>query len=394
MRRLFTSGSFYCRLLAALLLSGCASEAEKFVPPPPPEVTISQPEQRETVDYLEFTGNTKALESVEIRARVQGFLDKMNFKPGQKVKAGDALFVIDPRPYQAAVDQKKALVKAKEAAYELAKVKADKTASLGKTASVSELTMLEDNAHRDVALAQVGVAKADLEDATLQLDYTEVKSPINGRVDRNLVDLGTLVGAQEKTLLTTVVNDEKVYVYFNLSENDFLMVARAYEAQEGEDKSHRPESLCFLALADETEFKRRGVIDFVGTQLDPKTGTLQLRAVFPNEDGLLKQGLFVKIRVPLRKRSALLVHHVAVGLDQGGRYVLTVNNDNVVERRQVQIGRQEDDKRVIEKGLGADEWVIVNGFQRARPGSKVTPLKESAPRTKGASPSPAPVAGK
>jgi len=381
-------------IVSASVLFGCGQGSDTLVQPPPPEVTISLPEKKEVTDYLEFTGNTKALEAVEIRARVQGFLDRINFDPGQRVKAGDLLFVIDPRPFQAKVDQQQATLNAKEASLELTKVKAEKAANLYKTASVSEITFLEEKANADVAQAQVGVAKADLEEARLQLDYTQVKSPINGRVDRNMVDLGSLVGAQEKTLLTNVVNDSSVYVYFNLSENDMLMLVRMYGAPTSNEKSHKPEAPCYVALADETDFSRKGKIDFLGTQVDPSTGTLTLRAIFPNVDDILAQGLFVRVRVPLKKREAFLVPNLAVGLDQGGRYVLVVNKDNVVEQRPVQVGQQSGQSRVIEKGITKDDWVITNGMQRARPGSKVTPTRETKSSPDSAGPSSPTPAGK
>lgn len=363
--------------LASLLIFGCSKGSETFVQPPPPEVTISVPEKKEITDNLEFTGNTKAVESVEIRARVQGFLERINFEPGQKVKAGDLLFVIDPRPFQARVDQVEASLKGKQADLQLKQANLKRAQQLLSTGSISQLQYEVNVAEEAVAGAQVGITKAELEEARLQLDYTQVKSPINGLVDRNLVDLGTLVGAQDKTLLTTVVNNESVYVYFNISENDLLMIARSQGSPQNGDGSHKRHLPCLLALADETEFARKGTIDFVGTQLDPSTGTLVVRATFPNTDGLLLPGLFVKIRVPLRKREALLVPNLCVGLDQAGRYVLVANKDNVVEQRQVEIGQQIDGMRVIEKGLTKDEWVITNGMQRARPGSKVTPIKES-----------------
>jgi RND family efflux transporter MFP subunit len=383
--RACSSHKVLCLLgISLMLLSGCGRGTQTLVQPPPPEVTVSEPEKKEVTDYLEFTGNTKAIEAVEIRARVQGFLDRINFEPGQKVKTGDLLFVIDPRPFQARVDQQDATLKAKEAAYELAKVKAEKAANLFKTASISEITYLEEKANSDVAQAQVGVAKADLEEARLQLDYTQVKSPINGRVDRNFVDLGSLVGSQDKTLLSTVVNDSSVYVYFNLSENDLLRIIRLYGGPGNEERAHKPDAPCFLALADETHFVRQGKIDFVGTQVDPSTGTLTVRGVFPNTDGLLLQGMFVRVRVPLKKHEALLVPNLAVGLDQSGRYVLVVNKDNVAEQRPVQMGQQVDSMRVIEKGLSPNDRVITNGMQRARPGSKVTPLQEAkSPRPTG-----------
>ncbi len=359
--------------IAAVIVFGCGPQKTEFVAPPPPDVTVSAPLKQEVTDFLEFTGNTKPIEAVEIRARVQGFLDSMNFQPGAKVKAGDVLFVIDPRPFQARVDQQEATLKSREAAYRLSKVKADKTESLFRTSSVSELSALEDKANRDVAEAEVGVAKANLEDARLQLDYTKVKSPVNGTVGRNLVDLGSLVGAQEKTLLTTVVNDESMYAYFNLSEMDLLKLTKTYGPGGGKENPNRPDVPCLLARADEDDFPHKGKLDFVDTQLDPGTGTLQLRALFPNDKGMLFAGLFVRIRVPLQKREALLVPNLAVGQDQGGRYVLVANKDNVVEQRQVEIGQQVDRLRVIEKGISADDRVIVNGMQRARPGGKVNP---------------------
>ena len=375
--------------LASLLVFGCGQGSETFVQPAPPEVTISLPEKKEITDNLEFTGNTKAVESVEIRARVQGFLDRINFEPGQKVKAGDLLFVIDPRPFQARVDQVEASLKGKQADLQLKQANLKRAQQLLSTGSISQLQYEVHVAEEAVAAAQVGITKADLEEARLQLDYTQVKSPINGLVDRNLVDLGTLVGAQDKTLLTTVVNTESAYVYFNISENDLLMLARSKGSPQNADGSHKRQLPCLLALADEKEFARKGTIDFVGTQVDPNTGTLLVRATFPNTDGLLLPGLFVKIRVPLRKREALLVPNLCVGLDQAGRYVLAVNKDNVVEQRQVEIGQQIDGMRVIEKGLTKEEWVITNGMQRARPGSKVTPIKESHswPGSAGSSPS-------
>lgn len=376
-----------------VLLFGCGQGSETFVLPQPPEVTISLPEKKQVTDYLEFTGNTQALESVEIRARVQGFLDRMHFEPGQKVKAGDLLFVIDPRPFQARVDQVEASLKGKQADLQLKQANLKRAQQLLSTASISQLQYEVQVAEEAVAGAQVGIAKADLEEARLQLDYTQVKSPINGLVDRNLVDLGTLVGAQDKTLLTTVVNDESAYVYFSISENDLLMVMRNYGSQRDPEMKHKPQMPCTLALADEKDFVRKGTIDFVGTQVDPKTGTLSLRAIFPNTDGFLIQGLFVRVRVPLSEREALLVPNISVGLDQSGRYVFVVNKDNVVEQSQVEVGQQTDRLRVIEKGLGKDEWVITNGMQRARPGSKVTPIKESQ-SPPSAVPSPSTSAGK
>jgi len=359
------------------LLSGCGSGTSKFVPPPPPEVVVSAPVEREVTDYVEFTGNTAAFESVDIRARVEGFLEKINFKPDARVKAGDLLFVIDPKPFQAQVDEASARLQAKSAARDLAQVQFDKAKQLYDSASVSEIQYLEQKAKRDMAEADVSQAKADLEKAELNLGYTSVMSPINGRVSRNLVDVGNLVGAVEKTLLTTVVNDDLAYAYFNVSEADLLVLARKYPPEE-RGKDERPAAPAALALADESGFPHQGQVDYVDNKVDPNTGTIQARAVFENKSGILMPGLFARVRVPLDTRKAYLVPDVAVGIDQGGRYVLVVGADNVVDKRPVTVGHVVDRMRVIEKGLGPNDQVIVNGMQRARPGGKVTPVKPSA----------------
>lgn len=363
--------------LLALLLFGCGQGQENFVQPPPPEVTIGQPESKEVTDYIEFIGNTKAVETVEIRARVQGFLERINFEPGQRVKAGDVLFVIDPKPFEVRVEQAAASLKGKEADLQLKQANLRRGRNLLSTGAISQLKYEVELAKEAVARSLVGIAKADLKEARLRLDYTQVKSPIKGLVDRNLVDLGSLVGALEKTLLTTVVNDEYVNVFFNVSENEMLRLARNYGLKSDRNQSHKRQVPCLLALADEKDFARKGTLDFVGTQVDPGTGTLLVRATFLNTDGLLMQGLFVKVRVPLKKREALLAPNLSVGLSQAGRYLLVVNKDNVVEQRQVEIGQKIGPLRVIEKGITKDEWIITNGMQRARPGSKVTPIKQS-----------------
>ncbi|MCA1960654.1 MAG: efflux RND transporter periplasmic adaptor subunit [Desulfomonile sp.] len=395
----FVRAIFLVTALFAILalLSGCGSGKSKFVPPPPPEVVVSAPVERNVTDYLEFTGNVAAFESVEIRARVEGVLEKINFKPDARVNAGDLLFVIDPKPFQAQVDEASARLQAKSAARDLAQVQFDKAKQLYDSASISEIQYLEQKAKRDMAEAEVSQAKADLEKAQLNLGYTSVISPINGRVSRNLVDVGNLVGAVEKTLLTTVVNDDVVYAYFNVSEADLLVLARKYPPED-RGRDERPSAPAMLALADESGFPHQGQVDYVDNKVDPNTGTIQARAVFENKSGILIPGLFARVRVPLDTRKAYLVPDVAVGIDQGGRYVLVVGADNVVDKRPVTVGHVVDRMRVIDKGLGPNDQVIVNGMQRARPGGKVTPVKPtSAPTgepagTRKESPQPAPPA--
>ncbi len=244
-----------------------------------------------------------------------------------------------------------------------------------------------------MAAAQVGISMADLAKAKLDLAYTRLTAPTDGRVSRNYVDIGNLVGARDKTLLTEIVNDSSVYVYFDVSERDLLMLLRKWPRIEGELASDREKPLAYLQLADETGYPHEGKIDFAESRVDSKTGTLRVRAVFVNDKGLLVPGLFGRVRVPIEQKEAFLVPELAVGISQAGRYVLLVNKDHIVEQRLVKTGPLEGTLRVIQEGLGKDEWVVVNGIQRARPGAKVTP-KESAISSTQASEKAAPSSGK
>jgi multidrug efflux system membrane fusion protein len=297
------------------------------------------------------------------------------------VSKDELLFVIDPRQYQAKVDQAKAEVKAKKADFKLAHIEWEKAKYLLEKAAISELKFDEATAQQDIAKAAVGIAQANLETAQLNLDYTQVKSPIDGRVSRNLVDEGNLVGAGQKTELATVVNDDSVYAYFNLSEREFLPLLRNYPQREASATSEGKKGVnpypAYLALSDETDYPHKGHIDYASTQVDPSTGTIQIRAIFPNPKGLILQGMFVRIRVPVATKESLLVPDLAIQADQAGRYVLVVNDKDVVEQRQVTTGQLVKQMRVIEKGVGEKDRVITNGLQRARPGSKVKPTKAS-----------------
>lgn len=375
-------------LSVAFLLYGCG-ESKKPPPPPAPEVTVSQPVKQKVTDYLEATGTAAALESVEIRARVEGWLDSIKFVPRAKVKDGELLFVIDPRQYQAKVNQAKAVLEAKKADLRLAQIEYEKAKYLVEKAAISELKFDEATAKRDIAKADVGIAQANLETAQLNLDYTQVKSPINGRVSRNLVDQGNLVGAGNKTKLASVVDDESIYAYFNLSEREFLPLMRSYQEHRRAEKSEGKEEAdplpAYLALSDETGYPHQGHIDYASTEVDPSTGTIQIRAIFPNPTGLILQGMFVRIRLPVAEYESLLVPDVAIQADQAGRYLLVVDDKGVVEQRQVTTGSLVKGMRVIKKGLKKKDWVIVNGLQRARPGGKVKATKASkkpAPKDK------------
>jgi len=362
--------------VSPFIIFGCKDRKAKKVLPPP-EVTVVQPLQKEVTRYLEYTGNTVALESVEIRARVTGFLQKVCFQPRAKVKAGQLLFVIDPRQYQAEVDEAKGKLEAKKAQSKLAQTELQIAQQLESKEAISGLKLEKKAAERDVAKADVDLAQADLEKANLNLEWTQVVSPIDGRVSRWLVDAGNLVGAEQKTLLTYVLNDSSVYAYFNMSELDVLPLLRANPNLQAGDIGHQKVPV-FMALADEQDFPHQGYVDFADTKVDPSTGTIQVRGVIPNPKGLLMAGLFVRVRVPVERKMSWLVPEIAIQYDQGGSYVLTVSTDNVVGQKRVKKGIVTEGMQVIDEGLSDKERVIVDGLQRSRPGAKVNPVKGAA----------------
>lgn len=371
-------------LLALGFFTAC-EQKNTYVEPPPPKVTVAEPLQQEVIEYLEFTGNTRAFEEVEIRARVSGFLKSMHFTPGTRVDMGDQLFVIDPKEYQAEVNAATAELNAAKALQHRAKIEYDRAKRVYDKGAGRETDVVKWRGERDVALAAIERAKANLERANLNLGYTQITAPISGRVSRNFVDLGNLVGEGEPTLLTTVTRYDPMYVYFNLNENDLLRVHSMYRKRVQEkgidtDKESdiRAEIALYLGLANEQGHPHEGVADFAESGVDPGTGTIQLRGVFqnPGPANVLLPGLFARLRMPIDKReNALLVNERAIGADQGGKYLLTVGSDNVVEKKQIRMGQLVDGLRVIEEGLQPGELVIVKGLQRARPGGKVDPEK-------------------
>ncbi len=372
----FRSGILFLCILC-LVVVGCDNKrhAREL---PAPEVTISLPVENEVTDYLELSGTTAAILSVDVRARVKGWLESVNFTPGQKVKKDDLLFTIDPRMFKAQVDLYEAQLKGKQAEEVLRETNLRRAAELLATGSISQLKYDEQKADEGVAIAHVGISEADLAKAKLDLEYCRVTAPIDGRVSRNLVDVGNLVGASNETLLTQIVNDDSIYVYFNLSERDVLRLLNVATPENLKATTRSTDIPAFLALSNENDFSHKGFIDFWDPQLDPKTGTLQARAIFPNDQGKLMPGMFGRVRVPVGKRKALLVPETAIGFSQAGSYVMAVNKDNVVEQKLVKMGQVVGALTVIEEGLNKDEWVIVNGIQRARPGGKVIPQKATA----------------
>ena len=369
-----------CAIWAALLGGGCDRAAPPTAPPVP-VVTVSQPLQKEVTDYIEYTGTTSAIETVDVRARVRGFLQSMHFEPRTKVKKDQLLFVIDPSEYQAKYDQAVAAVAANNARYDLAVYAAARTVELYAKDSAAEYERNTDQAKKGEAKGALDASMANMAEAKINLGYTQVTAPIAGRVSRNLVDVGNLVGENEYTLLTTIVNDDSIYVYFDVSENDVLALKRMREGRTGATtKPDKIDTLAFMGLADEVGFPHAGRVDFADTHLDSSTGTLSVRAIFPNENGYLLPGLFGRVRIPISKpKEALLVTERALGSDQGQRYLLAVNQKNQVEYRRVKVGRLDEEMRVIEEGISPGDWVIVSGLQRVRPGATVAP--QQAPMT-------------
>jgi len=362
-------------LLAALVaLAGCSESAQKqAAAPAPPAVTVAKPTKHVVVDLDEYVGRFVAIDSVEIRARVSGYLDRIDFTDGQMVKQGDLLFVIDQRPYQLAVEQAKADVERAKAKLEIASLDVQRATPLARSQAVTEREFdTRKSTERDAA-GQVASAEAALKQAELNLEWTEVRAPIGGRVSDKRVDAGNLItgGASGATLLTLIVSIDPIHFVFDGSEADFLHYVRLAAAG-GRPSSRDVQNPVSVRLADETEFKHQGHMDFVDNVINPKTGTIRGRAIFDNKDGFLTPGFFGRLRLFGGKHEALLVPDPAVASDQSSKIVFTVADDGTVGTKLVELGPMVDGLRVIRTGLSATDRIVIDGLQRARPGQKVT----------------------
>lgn len=370
--------------LRALLLLMCvvAVGCDKLRPPPPapppppkpPEVLFTLPTTAEIVDYEDFTGRTVAIPTIDIRARVTGYLDKINFKEqeGGDVEQGAVLFEIDSRPYKAEVlradaNLLQARARLKRLDLDLARAK-----KLIDTKSISREQYDLASGDKAEAEAQVERMRADLALARLNLSYTEVKAPISGRVSRTQLDQGNLVKADE-TILTTIVSIDPIYAYFEVDERTMLRIRRYIE--EGRLKSHDERAVPVqLGLQDEEGFPHKGTINFFDNRLDTATGTLQIRGVFKNADHVLTPGMFARVRLPIgRPYRAILISEQALGTDQEQKFVYVIDNDNKAQYRRVEVGKFQRGQRVILKGLAEGERVVTSGLQRVRPGAVVQP---------------------
>jgi len=359
---------------AGALLAGCGSR-NTYAPPPAPQVLVSNPVARDVTTYLEYTGHTASVEAVEIRARVQGVLDSMHFTPGTNVTRGDLLFVIEPELYQARAAQAEASLANARAEIAAAEQQLAITQAIFEHKAGSKADLVQRTQARDQARAVLAQAEANVAAAHLDLSYTHIYAPITGRIDRNFVDVGNLVGAGEPTLLASIVRQDPIYAYFDVSERDALNYRERARKGETVTADGRLRVEVHMALVNEAGFPHTGQIDYMSNKLNPSTGTFEVRAVFANPDGVLLPGLFVRVRVPFARGPQLLVPDEALGADQGGHYLLVVDAKNSVERRQVETGPAAEGMRIILQGVSADDVVIVSGLQRARPGAVVQPIR-------------------
>jgi RND family efflux transporter MFP subunit len=382
-------------LFAAVILStvGCDEKHPKAVELPPPVIHVSLPVERTVTDYQVFTARTQAVQSVDIKARVTGYVTKIHFTDGQDVAEGAVLFQIDDRPYKAALDGAKGSLEVAKAAIVKAQAEYDIALDVQKQdkGAISIAQVTSRRGARDEAKANVEVAKANLENAQLNYGWCKVTAPFAGRTNTHFVDVGALV-AQNVTTLTNVVSYKPTWAYFDVDENSAIRYEQRVE--KGEVKSLRKNDVpVAMALVGDTDFPIQGVTDFVSNQIDPNTGSMRMRAVFPNENGSLVAGMFGRIRVATSApHKALLVNDAAIGTNQGQRFILVINSKDEVEYRIVDVGQLHGGLRevmrfreVTETGpdgkgtlkkvevLTPTDRVVVDGLQRVRPGAKADP---------------------
>lgn len=381
-RRIALAALAIAASVAAALSAGCDQSQPQAQAqpkgPPLPVVSVSKPLQREIIEWDEYTGRFDAVETVEVRARVSGYLTEVHFKDGQMVATGDRLFLIDPRPFERTLEQAQAELLQARTKVTNANLDVVRGRPLLERKIISEKTY-DDRANlvRD-AEAAVKVAEAKVKTAELDLSFTNMTSPISGRIGRAQVNVGNWVsagGTANATMLTTIVSQDPIHIYFDVSENNYIKYKRLAERGAGTGAADLGAQV-EVALPDERGFPHKGRLDFLDNRLDPGTGTLRARAVMTNASGLFSPNMFARVRVTgSAPYEAVLLPDEAIGTDQTNKFVLTVGEDGTVVRRNVKLGPLVEGQRVVREGLEGDQWVITRGIQRARPGQKVTPKR-------------------
>ncbi len=354
-------------LACVLVTAGCQEPPRRELAPP--KVVVTQPLVQTVRDFADFTGNLEAAQSAELRARITGTLTEADFEEGRMVEAGDLLFLIDPQPFEAQLAASQGRLSQAEANYQLAEANRRRAATLLPRGSITQQEYDTRAAEVAVAQADVEVQQAAVRNSQIDLSYTRIEAPFKGRVGRRMVDVGNLVTGTPTTLLTTIEQVDPINAYFPISENVILPFLR--ERASGRRPGEHP---VYIALGDEEKFTHVGVIDFLDNTVDPATGTVMARGRFDNTTGVLFPGLFVRVRIPLEPlENAVLVEQAAVGTDLGGRFVLVVDDENIVHQRYVELGPLFGVYQVVTKGLEAGENYIVEGVQFARPGLAADP---------------------
>jgi multidrug efflux system membrane fusion protein len=371
-------------VLLAASLSGCDKPATQAAAPPAPPVTVAQPTKRVVTDWDEFTGRFEAMEEVQIRARVGGFVDSIQFKDGDFVKPGDLLYVIDSRPFEAVALQADGQLADARAKAELAKRELDRALTLVTTSAVSE--SIVDQRRQTLQAAHAAEMQADgaLKAAKLNVEFTHVMAPITGRISRHLVSVGNLVQGADggATLLTSIVSLDPIYIYFDMDEATYLKYNKLWFEGRRPSSRDTPNPVQ-VTLANETKPSHDGKMDFLDNRMDVSTATLRSRAIIPNKDLSILPGQFGRVRlIGSAPYEALLLPDVAIATDQSRKIVFVVNNENMVEVRPVILGPLDEGLRVIREGLKAEDKVIIDGLQRARVGAKVTPHPPKEPAGK------------
>ena len=362
--------------VSASTLTGCGPNeaAELHAAPPAPQVTVAAAISRKITEFDEFTGRFEAVEHVEVRPRVSGYIASVNFKEGSEVRKGDVLFVIDPRPYQAERDKAAAGLAQARSQLVLARTERERGTRLLAQHAISQEEYDTRTAGSEQAEANLEAARAALDAAALNLEFTRVTAPISGRISRALVTSGNFV-TNGQTPLTTLVSLDPIYVSFDGDEQEYLKYSKAAR-EAAVDHSHQARDAVQVGLANETGFPHEGALVFVDNALDPTTGTIRSRALLDNHERQFTPGLFARIKLlGSAQHDAVLVNDSAIGTDQTVRYVLVVDKTNKVELRPVQLGPVIDGLRVVQSGLSPGETIVVNGLQRVRPGAQVQPQR-------------------